>query len=105
MGNALLGALGIVAAIWAEKFDQLAAFQNFVILPLTFLVGRVLYDPFVAALLAGVVAPEPVFLHDRRVQIRLLQRFRYFALRQPWDCGGVLHGGIMADTMDAEDRL
>jgi ABC-2 type transport system permease protein len=39
MGNALLGALGLVAAIWAEKFDQLAAFQNFVILPLTFLSG------------------------------------------------------------------
>jgi ABC-2 type transport system permease protein len=31
--------LGIIAAIWAEKFDQLAAFQNFVILPLTFLSG------------------------------------------------------------------
>lgn len=39
MGSALLGALGLVAGIWAEKFDQLAAFQNFVILPLTFLSG------------------------------------------------------------------
>jgi ABC-2 type transport system permease protein len=39
IGNGLLGALGIIAAIWAEKFDQLAAFQNFVILPLTFLSG------------------------------------------------------------------
>ncbi len=39
MGNGLLGALGIIAAIWADKFDQLAAFQNFVILPLTFLSG------------------------------------------------------------------
>ena len=39
IGNALLGVLGIIAAIWAEKFDQLAAFQNFVILPLTFLSG------------------------------------------------------------------
>ncbi|SCY46257.1 ABC transporter permease [Nitrosospira sp. Nsp13] len=39
MGSALLGALGIIAGIWAEKFDQLAAFQNFVILPLTFLSG------------------------------------------------------------------
>ena len=39
MGNGLLEALGIIAAIWAEKFDQLAAFQNFVILPLTFLSG------------------------------------------------------------------
>ena len=36
MGSALLGAIGVIAGIWAEKFDQLAAFQNFVILPLTF---------------------------------------------------------------------
>lgn len=39
MGSALLGAIGVIAGIWAEKFDQLAAFQNFVILPLTFLSG------------------------------------------------------------------
>ena len=39
VGNGFLGVLGIIAAIWAEKFDQLAAFQNFVILPLTFLSG------------------------------------------------------------------
>ncbi len=39
MGSALLGALGLIAGIWAEKFDQLATFQNFVILPLTFLSG------------------------------------------------------------------
>ena len=39
LGAALLGALGIVAGIWAEKFDQIAAFQNFVIMPLSFLSG------------------------------------------------------------------
>jgi len=39
LGAALLGSLGLIAGIWAEKFDQLAAFQNFVILPLTFLSG------------------------------------------------------------------
>ncbi len=38
-GSALLGALGMVAGIWAEKFDQLAGFQNFIIVPLTFLSG------------------------------------------------------------------
>ena len=37
--SAILGALGLIAGIWAEKFDQIAAFQNFVILPLTFLSG------------------------------------------------------------------
>jgi ABC-2 type transport system permease protein len=39
LGAALLGALGLVAGLWAEKFDQLAAFQNFVIVPMTFLSG------------------------------------------------------------------
>lgn len=38
-GGATLGALGIVAGLWAEKFDQMAAFQNFIIVPLTFLSG------------------------------------------------------------------
>jgi ABC-2 type transport system permease protein len=38
-GSGLLGALGILAGLWSEKFDQLAAFQNFVVLPLTFLAG------------------------------------------------------------------
>jgi ABC-2 type transport system permease protein len=39
LGSALLGTLGLIAGIWAEKFDQLAAFQNFLIMPLTFLSG------------------------------------------------------------------
>jgi ABC-2 type transport system permease protein len=39
LGSALLGALGMIAGIWAEKFDQLAGFQNFIIVPLTFLSG------------------------------------------------------------------
>jgi ABC-2 type transport system permease protein len=39
LGAAVLGALGLIAGIWADKFDQIAAFQNFVILPLTFLSG------------------------------------------------------------------
>jgi ABC-2 type transport system permease protein len=39
LGAALLGALGLLAGIVSEKIDQLAAFQNFVILPLTMLSG------------------------------------------------------------------
>jgi ABC-2 type transport system permease protein len=39
LGAAMLGALGLIAGLWAEKFDQMAAFQNFVILPMTFLSG------------------------------------------------------------------
>ncbi len=39
LGAALMGTLGLIAGLWAEKFDQLAAFQNFFIMPLTFLSG------------------------------------------------------------------
>ncbi|MEQ1808183.1 MAG: ABC transporter permease, partial [Burkholderiaceae bacterium] len=39
MGAALMGALGLVAGLWAEKFDQIAAFQNFIVMPMTFLSG------------------------------------------------------------------
>ncbi len=39
MGAGLMGALGVIAGLWAEKFDQLAAFQNFVVMPMTFLSG------------------------------------------------------------------
>ena len=39
LGSAMLGALGVIAGLWAEKFDQMAAFQNFIIMPMTFLSG------------------------------------------------------------------
>jgi len=39
LGSGILGVLGLIAGIWADKFDQLAAFQNFIIMPLTFLSG------------------------------------------------------------------
>ncbi|MDP2370620.1 ABC transporter permease [Rhodoferax sp.] len=39
LGSALMGALGVIAGLWAEKFDQLAGFQNFIVMPMTFLSG------------------------------------------------------------------
>lgn len=47
----ILGALGILGGIWADKFDHLAAVTNFVIVPLTFLSGtfydvKVMVEPF-----------------------------------------------------------
>lgn len=39
LGAGMLGALGVIAGLWAEKFDQMAAFQNFLIMPMTFLSG------------------------------------------------------------------
>jgi ABC-2 type transport system permease protein len=39
LGAGLLASLGVVAGLWAEKFDQMATFQNFIIMPMTFLSG------------------------------------------------------------------
>ena len=39
LGSYVMGALGLIAGMWAEKFDQIAAFQSFLIVPLTFLSG------------------------------------------------------------------
>ncbi|MEX8519468.1 MAG: ABC transporter permease [Leptothrix sp. (in: b-proteobacteria)] len=39
LGAALMGSLGLIAGLWAEKFDQMAGFQNFIVMPMTFLAG------------------------------------------------------------------
>jgi len=39
LGSYVMAALGLIAGMWAEKFDQIAAFQSFLIMPLTFLSG------------------------------------------------------------------
>jgi ABC-2 type transport system permease protein len=39
LGAAMMGALGLIAGLWSEKFEQLAAFQNFAVMPMTFLSG------------------------------------------------------------------
>jgi len=39
LGASLMGSLGLIAGLWAEKFDQMAGFQNFIVMPLTMLAG------------------------------------------------------------------
>lgn len=39
MGTTLMGVLGLLAGLWADKFDQMAVFQNFIVMPMTFLAG------------------------------------------------------------------
>lgn len=52
VASLLMGAVGLLGGIWADKFDHMAAVQNFVIMPLTMLsgtfypIGR-LPEPFV----------------------------------------------------------
>ena len=61
MGAALLGSLGLIAGLWAEKFDQLAAFQNFVIMPMTFLSGVFYSIHSLPAFWQGVSHLNPFF--------------------------------------------
>ena len=39
LGSGLMGVLGLLAGLWADKFDQMAVFQNFIVMPMTFLAG------------------------------------------------------------------
>ena len=61
LGAALMGAMGLIAGLWAEKFDQLAAFQNFVIMPMTFLSGVFYSIHSLPAFWQGVSHLNPFF--------------------------------------------
>jgi len=60
-GGAILGALGLIAAILADKIDQVSAFQNFLIMPLTFLSGVFYSVHSLPAFWQGVSHFNPVF--------------------------------------------
>ena len=80
LGAALLGTLGLIAGLWAEKFDQLAAFQNFVIMPMTFLSGVFYSIHSLPAFWQGVSHLNPFFY--------MIDGFRYGFFGQsdvsPW---------------------
>ena len=61
LGAALMGALGLIAGLWAEKFDQLAAFQNFIVMPMTFLSGVFYSIHSLPAFWQGVSHLNPFF--------------------------------------------
>jgi ABC-2 type transport system permease protein len=61
LGAAMLGALGVIAGLWAEKFDQMAAFQNFIIMPMTFLSGVFYSIHSLPAFWQGVSHLNPFF--------------------------------------------
>jgi ABC-2 type transport system permease protein len=61
LGAGMLGALGLIAGLWAEKFDQMAAFQNFIIMPMTFLSGVFYSVHSLPAFWQGVSHLNPFF--------------------------------------------
>ncbi len=79
-GAALLACLGVLAGLWADKFDQLAGFQNFCHHAHDVFEWRVLQHSLVARFLAGLKPPQPIFLHDRRLSLRLFCQQRRLAL-------------------------
>jgi ABC-2 type transport system permease protein len=86
LGAALMGAMGLIAGLWAEKFDQLAAFQNFVIMPMTFLSGVFYSIHSLPAFWQGVSHLNPFFY--------MIDGFRYgfFGVSDvsPWISLGVV---------------
>lgn len=80
IGAGLLGTLGLIAGLWADKFDQLAAFQNFLIMPMTFLSGVFYSIHSLPALWQQISHLNPFFY--------LIDGFRYGFLGQgdfsPW---------------------
>ncbi len=86
LSSALLGTLGLIAGLWAEKFDQLAAFQNFIIVPMTFLSGVFYSIHSLPAFWQGVSHLNPFFY--------MIDGFRYgfFGLGDvsPWLSLGVV---------------
>ncbi len=82
-GSAILGTLGLIAGIWADKFDQLAAFQNFLIMPLTFLSGVFYSIHWLPPFWQRAVAFQSFLLYDRRLSLRLLRPLRRRAPGKP----------------------
>jgi ABC-2 type transport system permease protein len=91
LGGALLGSLGIIAGIWADKFDQLAAFQNFMIMPLTMLSGVFYSIRSLPVFWQGVSHLNPFFF--------MIDGFRYgfFGIsdESPWLSLGVVSGALV----------
>jgi ABC-2 type transport system permease protein len=92
LGAAMLGALGLIAGLWAEKFDQLAAFQNFVIMPMTFLSGVFYSIHSLPTFWQGVSHLNPFFY--------MIDGFRYGFFGQsdvsPWLSLGVVAVAFVA---------
>jgi ABC-2 type transport system permease protein len=91
-GAAMLGTLGLIAGLWAEKFDQMAAFQNFVIMPMTFLSGVFYSIHSLPAFWQGVSHLNPFFY--------MIDGFRYgfFGVSDvsPWLSFGIVSSALLA---------
>ena len=92
LGAGMLGSLGLIAGLWAEKFDQMAAFQNFVIMPMTFLSGVFYSIHSLPPFWQGVSHLNPFFY--------MIDGFRYgfFGVSDvsPWLSLGIVGSAMLA---------
>lgn len=61
LGSAFMGAVGIVAGIFANKFDQMAAITNFIVTPLAFLSGTFYSVRALPPVLEEITRFNPIF--------------------------------------------
>ena len=61
LGGAMMGAVGIVAGIFANKFDQMAAITNFIVTPLAFLSGTFYSVQALPPVIADMTRFNPIF--------------------------------------------
>ncbi len=92
LGSALLGTLGLIAGLWAEKFDQMAVFQNFLVMPMTFLSGVFYSTGSLPSFWQKISHMNPFFY--------MIDGFRYgfFGLSDvsPWLSLGIVGGAWLA---------
>lgn len=91
LGAAILGTLGLIAGLWAEKFDQMAAFQSFAIMPMTFLSGVFYSIHSLPAFWQAISHLNPFFY--------MIDGFRYgfFGVSDvsPWLSLGIVSGALV----------
>ena len=91
LGATLLATLGLIAGLWADKFDQMATFQNFIIVPLTFLSGVFYSIQSLPPFWRAVSHLNPFFY--------MVDGFRYGFFGQsdtsPWLSLGIVAGALL----------
>ncbi|MDR2129519.1 MAG: ABC transporter permease [Burkholderiaceae bacterium] len=92
LGAALMGVLGLLAGLWADKFDQMAVFQNFIVMPMTFLAGVFYSIDSLPGVWRALSHLNPFFYMIDGF------RFGFFGVSDvsPWLCLGVAAGSLLA---------
>lgn len=87
---AMMGMVGVLAGIWAEKFDQLAVVNQFIILPMSFLSGTFYHIDILPPLFYKISLANPLFY--------LIDGFRYGFLGE--SDGNIMIGVILAAVLN-----